>query len=57
MDIASDVTSEPRFLAAEASIFTSETPSITLPCFSSIECKDSISLLHMAHDIITISIF
>ena len=44
MDIASDVTSEPRFLAAEASIFTSETPSITLPCFSSIKCKDRISL-------------
>ena len=35
IDVASDRTSGPRFLAAEASIFTSETPSITPFCFSS----------------------
>ena len=33
--VAEDETSGPRFLAAEASIFTSETPSITPFCFSS----------------------
>ena len=35
IDLASDETSGPRFLAAEASILTSETPSITPFCFSS----------------------
>ena len=43
-DVAFDRTSGPRFLAAEASIFTSETPSITPFCFSS-ERKSSLIII------------
>ena len=35
VDVADDVVNDPLFFAAEASIFTSETPSITPFCFSS----------------------
>ena len=37
--VADDRTSGPRFLAADASILTSETPSITPFCFSSKNLK------------------
>ena len=43
--IAKDVSAEPRFFAAEASIFTSETPSYTPLCCSSVRYYKSYILL------------
>ena len=37
VEVAEDASADPRFLAAEASIFTSDTPSNTPCCCSSVD--------------------
>ena len=54
---AEDETSGPRFLAAEASIFTSETPSITPFCFSSESIKIYWYQIHISVSLIVIFVF